>query len=364
MSSVALVLAGGVGLGAYQAGAYEAMSEPLRERLGWLAGASIGAVNAALIAGSPPEQRVDALARFWDEAAAPVGMPAYGTSTAIGRHALSWMSVAQSRMFGQTGLFAPRGGPGLFIGQALALYGLAPLARKLERRVDFERLNSGEMRVSVIATDLDTGEAVVFDTQAGDVIGPEHLLASCGFLPDFDPTEIDGRLLGDGALVANAPVELVLANQAGDEDLICFVIDPFARDIGRPTSMERSAELRRDLLLSNPTHRALDALRREDALRRLLATAVDQMPPGMRNGGAVAPLLEAARRGRTTVLHLSYHSSPTEAGPEKQFDFSRASLSGRRQAGADDMRRAIELLEQDEAGGRSEAAFVLHRVRR
>ena len=94
------------------------------------------------------------------------------------------MSVARTRTFGQIGLFAPRAGPEFLTGRALGLYGLAPLARKLQRFVDFKRLNSGEMRVSVIAPDLDTGESVVFDTRAGDVIATEHILASCGFVPE------------------------------------------------------------------------------------------------------------------------------------------------------------------------------------
>lgn len=358
MRPVSMVLAGGVGLGAYQAGAYAAMNEPLRERVGWLAGASIGAVNAAIIAGTPPGKRVGALTAFWEELAAPVGVPSYA-ATAAGQHAFSWMNVMQSRTLGRTGLFGPSTRPDLFTGRALALYCLAPLARKLEQLVDFGRLNSGETRMSVIATDLETGEAVVFDNHAGDVIRPEHILASCGFLPDFEPTEINGRLLGDGALVANAPVELVLAGLTGDEEMTCFVLDLFARDIGRPASMERAAELRRDLLLSNPTHRALDAVQREDALRRLLAVAADELPAAKRS-----EFLAAGRRGKTTVFHLSYRSSPTEAGPEKQFNFSRATLSDRMRAGADDMKRAVELLGQDSQGGHSESAFVLHRVRR
>jgi NTE family protein len=98
----------------------------------------------------------------------------------------------------------------------------------MEKIVDLDRLNSGEVRLSVLATDLGTGEPVVFDTGAGDRIEAEHLMASCGFVPDFAPTEVGGRLLGDGAFAANAPVEFVLADRTGDEDLKLFVIDPLA----------------------------------------------------------------------------------------------------------------------------------------
>src|SRR6188768_3875848 len=61
----ALVLQGGGALGAYQAGVYAGVTEK-HKQLDWVAGVSIGAVNAALIAGNPPEKRVERLHAFWD----------------------------------------------------------------------------------------------------------------------------------------------------------------------------------------------------------------------------------------------------------------------------------------------------------
>ena len=47
-----------------------------------------------------------------------------------------------------------------------------------------------------------------FSTPGGGArIAPEHLVASCGYLPDFPPLDIEGRLLGDGGLVSNTPVD-------------------------------------------------------------------------------------------------------------------------------------------------------------
>ena len=88
-----------------------------------------------------------------------------------------------------------------------SLYDLAPMKDRLERLVDFRRLNSGEVGFTVAATDIETGELVVFNPAKGDEISIDHLLASCGFLPEFAPVEIGGRLLGDGGLSANAPIE-------------------------------------------------------------------------------------------------------------------------------------------------------------
>src|SRR5258707_1320911 len=63
---IALVLQGGGALGAFQAGVYEALCEADLPP-DWVAGISIGAINAALIAGNPPETRVEKLRAFWDQ---------------------------------------------------------------------------------------------------------------------------------------------------------------------------------------------------------------------------------------------------------------------------------------------------------
>ena len=157
-------------------------------------------------------------------------------------------------------------------------------------------------------------------------------------------------------------MEIVLGDRTGDDDVVCFVLDLFARDHGPPASVEHAAELRLDFFMGSPTHRVLEALRREDTLRRLLAAAAEAFPSGS-NPNADSGALNAGRRGSTTVLHLSYRSAPGEAGLEKQFDFSRGSLSARREAGAADMSHAMQLLANEEAGERS-GRFALYRVRR
>ncbi len=195
---VSLVLSGGVALGAYQAGAYTALHEHQKLLPQHLAGSSIGAVNAALIAGNPPEQRIGRLHEFWETITPEPGiLEALWPGTSPGgpwRHTSNWFDVLQTRLFGRAGVFQPRM-PEMMLGDVTSIYDLGPLRARLETLVDFERLNSGEARVSVVTTDVQTGQEVVFDTTAGDRIGPDHLLASCGFLPDFPPVEIQGRLL-------------------------------------------------------------------------------------------------------------------------------------------------------------------------
>src|SRR5262249_44738515 len=139
---VALVLSGGIALGAYQAGAYSALHARKGLRPHHLAGASIGAINAALIAGGRAEQRIERLRGFWDRAALEVNpfaasmvAPFFTTSW---RHASSWTSALQTRLFGRSGLFRPRL-PELLWGGEASLYDTAPLRATLEEFVDFDR---------------------------------------------------------------------------------------------------------------------------------------------------------------------------------------------------------------------------------
>lgn len=240
------------------------------------------------------------LRKFWDDAALDVPWSA-----------LSWASILHVRMFGRPGFFSPRLWPGV------AVYDPAPLKRRLDASIDFERLNRASF--SVTTTDVESGEPVVFDTRRGDRVASEHLIASCGFLPEFPPLEIDGRLLGDGGLVANTPVDRAVDWDTGEEEWTVFVLDLFARSRARPASLDEAAARRMDLLFGNQTRQALRLLELE--------------------------LRASGRENRVRVLHLAYRAPAEEEGPEKPFNFSRATLTERWEAGQRDMEVAIASLD-------------------
>jgi len=243
---VSLVLGGGVGLGAYQAGAYEALHDrDLPPE--WLAGSSVGGVNAALIAGNAPDDRIERLREFWSGGAWAIPAPASVGIAGPLRHAENWMSVLHARIFGVSGHFRPRFSAAPFEGFA-SLYDLSPMRARLATLIDFDRLNGSGPRVSINTTDLETGDMVVFDTEQGARIEVAHLMASCGYLPEFAPVEIGGRLLGDGGLSANAPAEIVIGGHAPSEEHIVFVLDLFARDGERPSGLESALARKNDLM--------------------------------------------------------------------------------------------------------------------
>jgi NTE family protein len=321
----------------------------------WIAASSIGAVNAAVIAGNPGELRLARLRELWTvpEFAAPAGVGAW-------RHAYNWMRAVQTRLLGAPGHFHPRYmTAGLM--SPVSLYDLAPLRERLKTLVDFDRLNSGEMRVAVAATDITTGDTVVFDTSKGTRIGMDHLMASAGYLPEFAPVEIGGRLLGDGGLSANAPAEAVLLEKdAHPDERICIVVDLFARDGERPRGLEAALERKNDLLLSNQTYKRLELMKRQIDLECELALERDR---SRAVSDAASGDVRAHRNRTRAILYLSYRAPREEAGPEKPFDLSLATVNDRWRAGDLDMTEALHRLRLEPLPPRGCALMSIRRRR-
>jgi NTE family protein len=300
-----LILGGGNALGCYNAGAYEAL-DAAGERPDWIAGTSIGAVTAGLIAGNPPERRLEQLRAYWSEAAAPNWLP--------WQRAAQWMGALQTRLTGRPTMFHRRL-PNLYgRPERLGMYDVTPMRRRLEALIDFDRLNSGAVRLSVVAVDLETGAEVIFDT-ATMRITADHLLASAALIPDFPPVQIDGRWLVDGGLTANVPVDPVLGPEAA-EDMVCFLVDLFPIDSPVPHDLAGMAMRQTDLMFACQTERSLRALAALDATR-------------------LGP------RPRVDVVQTSYAAEASET-LMKSWDFSQAALSRRWNSGKADMNAALQ----------------------
>ncbi|SHI68542.1 NTE family protein [Roseomonas rosea] len=350
-ATTVLVLGGGIALGAFGAGACEAVEE--QGGADWLLGSSAGALNAAIIAGNPPGQRVEALHRFWSSASAdPTPWASFWLGPPPGagawRRAHNETAAWQTLLLGRPGLFRHRRSPG----ETPSLYDLEPLRRRLPEFVDFGRLGAkGAPRLTIVATDVESGDRVVFDTARGARIGPEHLLASCALMPLFPPIEIDGRLLCDGGLASNAPVDLVFA-EPSQGPVRCIVTELFARAGQRPRSLAAAAGRAADLAFGNQTWRMIEAGAREHALRARLAQLAAQGPGAAQgNQAPVPPVLD--------LLLLDYRAGLDEAGPGKPFDFSRATVEERWQAGATAMREGGDRLQARGGGTTLAPGFTL-----
>ena len=196
---IALLLQGGGALGSYQAGVYQALAEA-NLHPDWVAGISIGAINSALIAGNPPERRVERLREFWETVSAPpfgiCDLQWFEINDEFTRSVVNQMRSLGALLGGAPGFFKPRVPPPFSIRtaapEALSYYDVAPLKATLERLVDFDLINAGAMRFSVGAVNVRTGNFVYFDSTTHQ-IGPEHVMASGSLPPGFPATEIEGE---------------------------------------------------------------------------------------------------------------------------------------------------------------------------
>ena len=226
---LAMVLSGGAALGAYHGGVYQALHEA-GLRPGHIAGSSIGAISGALIAGNPPDTRLEQLQRFWGMVAEPGPGGPTGTENPLGR-AQGYLAALRARLGGRPGLYQPQ------LLEALApwaelrrpgLYDLAPLLGSLRELVAAPGLSLGDTRLTVHATDLATGEPVRFDSTERP-LDPIQVRASTSLLPDFDPVEVDGRLLCDGGFSENLPLQAVLG-ALPERPLLCIAVDLMAAE--------------------------------------------------------------------------------------------------------------------------------------
>src|SRR5579863_3342209 len=289
-----LVLQGGGALGAYQAGVYEALAaEGLEPQ--WLAGISIGAINAALIAGNPPERRVEALRAFWRHASDGPQID-LGPLLAPLRAAQSQVNAAGTMLFGAPGFFEPRLPPPQWqapgTAAALSYYNSAPLRATLEKLVDFERINAAETRLSVGAVNIETGNFVYFDNSR-ETIGPEHIMASGALPPGLPPVEIDGQHYWDGGLVSNTPLDYVLDAER-KSDLLIFQVDLFPARGPMPRTLLEAAEREMDIRFSSRTRLNTDQALRARRARRLVRRLLAELPAEIAESQAAVELARLA----------------------------------------------------------------------
>lgn len=341
-----LVLQGGGALGAYQAGAYQALAEA-GHAPDWVAGTSIGAINACLIAGNAPEERVAALSTFWNRVTSPTaGIPLVPKGMLRG----GWNEAAalQATFFGVPGFFTPRLPPSPFAPfvdpSRVSYYDTAPLRATLEELIDFDLLNDGPVRVSLGAVNVETGNMVYFDSE-DTRISADHVMASGALPPAFPPVEIEGALYWDGGLVSNAPLQYVLEDglALGASDTPCpamliYQVDLFSARGRAPASVFEIEAREKDIRFSSRTRAATDKMVLLANVAQIARRLAEKLPEALRDDPDLARLTGAAAQTDITLLHLIYRQSAHEGG-SKDYEFSRPSMREHWMAGARDVAR-------------------------
>lgn len=286
-----VLLQGGGALGAYQVGAFEALQAHLeragKQRIDWVAGISIGAINAAVIAGNAPgdllpsykpeqlrkagggnvgaQAPLSRLERLWKNISWPVNATKPVASESYGR-LRAWEERRKllaryagfdlAATFGQPNFFDARlwsawTNPwiaqwwrgGLAPGE-LAAYGTEPMRRTLSdpTLVDWELVNAPaeqRTRLSLGATNVTDAEMTFFDSNAMP-LGPDHVLASGALPPAFPPVCIDGAYYLDGGVCSNTPL-LDLQHALTSEATIVFDVHVWDRQGEVPRTMDELA---------------------------------------------------------------------------------------------------------------------------
>lgn len=373
--SVALVLQGGGALGAYQCGVYAGLHEA-GIRPNWFAGISIGAINAALLAGNAPEQRLGALQEFWNEVCKPGGvlfLPAMALRTLFEEVPATpafeaWtasLSAMAALWQGQTGFFHPRPvSPYMFkdgSDAATSFYDIAPLRTTLERLVDFERINhAGAPRLTVGATEVETGNFRYFDSRRMR-LGPEHVMASGALPPAFPAVEIEGRRYWDGGLVSNTPLEYVL-DEWPRQDTLALQVDLWSARGPRPATMMDVLERIKDIQYSSRTRHGTDIVARtqhlRSALTELIARLPDQQVPD-ELAVALAPWLDDRV---FNIVHFIYQAKPQEE-QFKDYAFGHVAMRGHWDSGLRDTALTLMHPEYFDLPDRAEG-YAVHDVLR
>ena len=350
---VVLVLQGGGALGAYQCGVYEGLHEA-GIRPNWFAGTSIGAINAAIIAGNPEQDRIERLHMFWDQITGHSASVAWPLDVMAATAA--WMppcnaliksitasSAIGSMTIGQRGFFEPRKLSPLLLAdgsaQATSLYDTAPLKQTLENLIDFDRINHRSVRLSVGAANVTSGNVRYFDS-AIEPLRAEHIMASAALPPAFPAIEIDGELWWDGGIVSNTPLNYVLDGSPRRDSLV-FQVDLWSAHGDRPKTLMDVLERQKDIQFSSRTRHGTDAVAREQKLRNALGMLIEKLP-GKKLPSALKAELEPWLSDRVfNIVHLIYQAKHHEE-QYKDYAFGKTSMHEHWHGGHADMQLTLE----------------------
>lgn len=345
---VSLLLQGGGALGAYQAGVYEALAEADIQP-DWIVGISIGAINAAIIAGNPANARVDRLREFWTQVTSngPWDWSHHSLAdlarSSEARNLLNLMSANAAAAFGAAGFFSARPlMPWLQPGGALAatsFYDTKHLKHTLERLVDFDRLNAGITRFSAGAVNVRTGNFVYFDTST-HTIAPEHVMASGALPPGFPPVEIDGEHYWDGGLVSNTPLQWMIESNPRRQDTLAFQVDLWSSQGQLPRNLAEVAARHKEIQFSSRTRSSVAHFKGVHRVQRAIAALLRRLPADVEESEDLEILKSVASDKVYNIVQLIYRAQHYE-DHSKDYEFSRLSMQDHWRAGYHDAVRTL-----------------------
>lgn len=348
LAQTVFVFQGGGALGAYQAGVAEALGAA-GITPDWLVGTSIGAINATLMAGNPPGDRLAALREFWSRVTRPA-LPEVGLSltpplASVWPQGLQAWSTWQTLMGGIPGFFRPRGPGAWDLNRRMPLaelgfYDTAPLADTLRELVDFDRIAAAETRLTLCAVDVAAGRMRRFDNRdPSQRLGPEHVLASGALPPGFAPVPIGDAAYWDGGIYSNTPLDVVLGD-GERRDTLCFMVDLWDAREAAPQTMAQALKRLKDIQYASRMCEQLGEHQKLQNLRRAVRLLGRRLDARSAADPAIKALLAQGCDARFDVVHLVMQSQPGEDS-WRDIDFTPQRLQSRWAAGLADAGRLL-----------------------
>ena len=335
---IVLVLQGGGALGAYQAGVFEALHEAGVEP-DWVIGTSIGAVNAAIIAGNTHADRLDKLKAFWSRVEQKSGHDFLNLWFSLTNMWANLTTVSQGipsfftpHLPAWIGLHSPLGV------EAAAYYTTSPLAATLAELVDVEQINQCKVRLTVGAVNVRNGEMRYFDSRE-EPLSIDHVLASGALPPAFPAVRIDGEPYWDGGIYSNTPIEAVLDDNPR-KDSVIFNVQLWNPEGPEPETLWQVIGKHKDIQYASRSKSHIARQKQIHHLRHVIRELYKHVPGKLRDAAHVR---ELNAWGCGTTMHIVRLLAPTVDGEDhtKDIDFTPAGIRARWAAGHDDTMRML-----------------------
>ncbi len=272
-----LILQGGGAFGAYECGVYQALA-PHLDDLAVVAGTSIGAINASMIAKHYHEKDRGArtLQRFWKEVLATPSFPFF-PFPGVFQH---WNAYWTSMLFGNPHMFTP-------LITATSFVSSRPTEQTLTRHFGSYGPDQVEPRLIVTTVDIQAGKLIAFDSFE-EQITPHHVVASGSLPPGYPAKEHEGKFYWDGGLWGNTPLPEVLnalQSSSADEnwpEYQVYIVDLFPAQAMVPqNSLEVSLRMSEIVFADKTTYdtKSAEWVNRYLTLVRDLEDQKHELPP-------------------------------------------------------------------------------------
>lgn len=344
-NKTAFVLQGGGALGAYQAGAAQALVEK-DIHPDWLVGISIGALNTAIIAGNKPENRITALADFWKTISSEESVVEHMQNlnpfmTDSMRKMLSGLDTQTTLMKGQNGFFKPKKNPFSLVGKVLnqemselSYYDTSDLKETLLKYVDFDLINKGDIRISLGVVKVETGEFMYFDNTK-EKLTPEHFMASGALPPGFPAIEINGEYYWDGGIADNSAISKVIQEPLKDNWTV-YQIDLWRNEHTLPTNFDELTQRLRDIQFASNNIEVERYLEKRIKEKQNISFLINHIPEEMKSTEHYKNLLKISNEGDINIKRIVYQGMSHET-KERPFQFGITTIKEHWENGYNDM---------------------------